>query len=77
MILTQPNITWCKSPDSTITNFYRKNNTPKMKLTTPQKLKTQGGLKAPLFKYYSLANQLQYKIQMDSSQSIRKHTNHL
>lgn len=77
MIPVQPNVTWFKSPDSTITNFYRKSNTPKMKLTTPQKLKTQGGLKVPHFKYYSLANQLQYKMQMDSSQSIRRHKKHL
>lgn len=58
MIPTQPTLTWFKSLDSITTKFYWKNKTPRIKLTTPQKPKTQGGLEAPHFYHYYLANQL-------------------
>lgn len=60
MIPTHPTLTWFKSLDSIITHFYWKNKTPRIKLTTLQKSKAQGGLEAPNFHYYSMANQLQY-----------------
>lgn len=44
------------------TQFYWKNKKAKIKLTTSQKNKTQGGLEAPNFIYYFLANQLQYLV---------------
>lgn len=59
MIPTQPTPSWFKSLDS-INKFYWKNKTPRIKLTTLQKQKKQGGLAAPHFPYYYLANQLQY-----------------
>ena len=60
MIPSQPTHTWFKSLDSTITKFYWKNKTPRIKLTTLQKSKLQGGLEAPHFQHYFLSNQLQY-----------------
>ncbi len=59
MTPTQPTLSWFKSLDSIITKFYWKNKTPRIKLTTLQKLRTQGGLEAPHFYHYFLANQLQ------------------
>ncbi|KAI2645143.1 LINE-1 retrotransposable element ORF2 protein [Labeo rohita] len=70
MIPTQPTRIWFKSLDSIITKFYWENKTPRIKLTTLQKPKSQGGLEAPHFYNYFLANQLQniYKwIQPNSS----------
>lgn len=60
MIPTHPTLTWFNSLNSIITKFYWKNKTPRIKLTTLQKPKLQGGLDAPHFYFYSLANQLQY-----------------
>jgi len=60
MIPTHPTLTWFKTLDSIITRFYWKNKMPRTKLTTVQKSKVQGGLEAPNFQYYSMANQLQY-----------------
>ncbi len=60
MIPTHPTPTWFKSLDSIITKFYWKNKTTRIKLTTLQQPKLQGGLDAPHFHFYSLANQLQY-----------------
>ncbi len=60
MISSQPSLHWFKSLDSIITKFYWKNKPPRIKLTTLQKPKTQGGLAAPNFHHYYLANQLQY-----------------
>lgn len=60
MIPIQPITSWFKSLHSTITKFYCKNKTPRIKLTTRQKSKTLGGLAAPNFFHYALANQLQY-----------------
>lgn len=60
MIPTQPTLNWFKSLDSIIPRFYWKNKTLRIKLTTLQKSKTQGGLEAPHFYHYSLVNQLQY-----------------
>ncbi len=59
MTPTQPTLSWFKSLDSIITKFYWKNKTPRIKLTTLRKLRTQGGLEAPHFYHYFLANQLQ------------------
>lgn len=55
MILTPPTLVWFKSLDSIIAKFYWKNKTPRIKLSTLQK---QGGLEAPHFYHYSLANHL-------------------
>ena len=60
MIPTHSTLTWFNSLNSIITKFYWKNKTPRIKLTTLQKPKLQGGLDAPHFYFYSLANQLQY-----------------
>ena len=60
MIPLHPTLTWFNSLDSIITKFYWKNKTPRIKLTTLKKPKLLGGLDAPHFYYYSLANQLQY-----------------
>lgn len=49
MIPTQPTPSWFKSLDSIISKFYWKNKTPRIKLTTLQKPKLQGGLAAPFF----------------------------
>lgn len=59
MIPALPTLTWFKSLDSIITKFYWKNKTPRIKLSTLQKPKTQGGLEAPHLYHYFLANQLQ------------------
>lgn len=60
MIPIQPTPSWFKSLDSTITKFYWKNKTPRIKLATLQKPKILGGLEAPHFYHYALANKLQY-----------------
>jgi len=56
----QPSTAWLKSLDSAITKFYWKNKTPRIKLSTLQKPKSLGGLDAPNFTPYCLANHLQY-----------------
>jgi len=56
----QPSNAWLKSLDSAITKFYWKNKTPRIKLSTLQKPKSLGGLDAPNFTPYCLANHLQY-----------------
>lgn len=56
----QPPASWFKSLDSAITQFYWKNKTPRIKLSTLQKPKLLGGLEAPNFNNYCLANHLQY-----------------
>ncbi|CAJ1048216.1 LINE-1 retrotransposable element ORF2 protein [Xyrichtys novacula] len=60
MIPTHPPLTWFHSLDSSINKFYWKNKPPRVKLATLQKSKSLGGLNAPNFHHYSLANQLQY-----------------
>ena len=60
MTPVQPTTSWFKSLDSAITKFYWKNKTPRIKLSTLQKPKTLGGLEAPNFTLYCLANHLQY-----------------
>lgn len=60
MLPTTPSDKWFKSLDSLISHFYWKNKTPKISLEKLQKTKSQGGLEAPNFQYYFLANQLQY-----------------
>ena len=59
MIPTQPTCSWFKSLYSIITKFYWKNKTPRIKLATLQKPKSQRDLEAPHLYHYSLANQLQ------------------
>lgn len=54
-----PPAIWFNSLDSTITKFYWKNKKLRIKLTTLQKPKNLGGLNAPNFFNYFLANQLQ------------------
>lgn len=60
MIPSKPPPSWFKSLDSIISKFYWKNKTPRIKLTTLQKPKTQGGLEAPNSHFYFIAQQLQY-----------------
>jgi len=60
MLPTTPSGKWFKSLDSLTSHFYWKNKTPKISLGKLQKTKSQGGLEAPNFLYYFLANQLQY-----------------
>ena len=60
MIASKPTHSWFKSLDSIINKYYWKNKTPRIKLTTLQKPKTQGGLSAMNFHQYFIANQLQY-----------------
>ncbi|XP_051807528.1 LINE-1 retrotransposable element ORF2 protein isoform X1 [Acanthochromis polyacanthus] len=60
MIPLKPTHSWFKSLDSAINKYYWKNKTPRIKLSTLQKPKTQGGLAAPNFHQYFIANQLQY-----------------
>lgn len=60
MLPTTPSEKWFKSLDSLTSHFYWKNKTPKISLGKLQKTKSQGGLEAPNFLYYFLANQLQY-----------------
>lgn len=60
MIPTQPTTQWFNILDRLTTKFYWKNKKPRMKLTTMQKDKAHGGLDAPNFHHYNLANQLQY-----------------
>lgn len=60
MIPIIPQSSWFKSLNSTIIKFYWKNKTPRIKLSTLQKSKSQGGLEAPNFDYYHNANQLKY-----------------
>ena len=55
-----PTDKWFKSIDSITTHFYWKNKKAKIKLSTLQKNKSQGGLDAPNFYFYYLANQTQY-----------------
>lgn len=68
-----PSASWFQSLDSIINKFYWKNTTPRIKLTTLQKPKSQGGLNAPNFHHYSLAIHLQYILKWthpDTSDSI-------
>ncbi len=60
MIPIKPSPTWFKSLDSFISKFYWKNKTPRIKLATLQKPKSQGGLEAPHFYHYFISHQLQY-----------------
>ena len=60
MIPFKPKSKWFQSLDSAIGKFYSKNKQAKISLTTLQKNKPEGGLEAPNFMHYYLANQLQY-----------------
>ena len=60
MLPITPTEKWFKSLDSLITHFYWKNKKAKIKLSTLQKNKSQGGLDAPNFSVYYLSNQIQY-----------------
>uniref|UniRef100_A0A3Q1CLT5 Reverse transcriptase domain-containing protein n=1 Tax=Amphiprion ocellaris TaxID=80972 RepID=A0A3Q1CLT5_AMPOC len=60
MIPFKPTSKWFQSLDSAIGKFYSKNKKAKIRLTTLQKNKSEGGLEAPNFMYYYLSNQIQY-----------------
>lgn len=60
MIPFKPTSNWFHSLDSAIINFYSKNKKPKISLKTLQKSKAEGGLDAPDFYYYYIANQIQF-----------------
>ena len=51
---------WFKSINSITTHFYWKNKKAKIKPSTLQKNKSQGGLDAPNFYFYYVTNQTQY-----------------
>lgn len=60
MIPITPTDYWFKKLNSLTTHFYWKNKKPRIALTTLQNAKHLGGLEAPNFMHYYLANQLQY-----------------
>lgn len=60
MIPSIPNLSWLNSLNTAISQFYWKNKTPCIKLSTLQKPKFQGGLDAPNFELYHLSSQLKY-----------------
>lgn len=60
MIPIQPTKKWFNTLNSTINNFYWKNQKPRIALNMLQKSKEQGGLSAPNFQYYYLAAQLHH-----------------
>ena len=60
MIPSKPTAKWFQTLDSAIIKFYAKNKKPRISLATLQKSKLEGGLDAPNFMYYYLANQLQF-----------------
>lgn len=60
MLPVTPTDKWFKSTVYLITHFYWKNKKKYITLPTLQISKSQGGLDAPNFFYYNLANQLQY-----------------
>lgn len=53
---------WFTTLNSIITQFYWQKKKAKIKLTTLQKARSHGGLDAPNFTHYYLANQLQYLV---------------
>uniref|UniRef100_A0A8C5HQA3 Reverse transcriptase domain-containing protein n=1 Tax=Gouania willdenowi TaxID=441366 RepID=A0A8C5HQA3_GOUWI len=60
MIPLKPPKQWFQRLDSTTTKFYTRNKKPKISLSTLQKNKDEGGLEAPNFMHYYLANQILY-----------------
>ena len=60
MIPFKPTSKWFQTLDSAIIKFYAKNKKPRISLSTLQKSKLEGGLDAPNFMHYYLANQLQF-----------------
>lgn len=59
MIPTTPTDNWFKTLNSLTTQFYWKYKKPRISLSTLQNKKSHGGLEAPNFHHYFLANQLQ------------------
>uniref|UniRef100_A0A8C5G154 Reverse transcriptase domain-containing protein n=1 Tax=Gouania willdenowi TaxID=441366 RepID=A0A8C5G154_GOUWI len=60
MIPLKPPTQRFKRLDSAITKFYARNKKPKISLSTLQKNINEGGLEAPNFMHYYLANQILY-----------------
>lgn len=60
MIPIKPSAKRFQSLNSIVSNFYWKNKKTKISLSTLQRNKLKGGLEAPNFNHYYLANQLQY-----------------
>ena len=60
MIPSTPTDYWFKKLDSLTTHFYWKDKKPRIALATLQNTKHLGGLTAPNFTHYYLANQLKY-----------------
>lgn len=60
MIPITPTDKWFKTLNSLTTQFYWKNKKPRISLSTLQNKKSHGGLEAPNFHHYFLANQLKY-----------------
>lgn len=60
MIPITPTDKWFKTLNSLTTQFYWKNKKPRISHSTLQNKKSHGGLEAPNFHYYFLANQLKY-----------------
>lgn len=57
MLPTIPTDEWFKSLNSLTKPFYWNNKKDRISLSTLQKKKSQGGLEAPVFPIYVLANQ--------------------
>jgi len=72
MLPVTPTDKWFKTLDTLISHFYWKNKTPKISLAKLQKTKLQGGLEAPNFQHYFLANQLQYMIKWINKNNYTK-----
>ena len=70
MIPTTPIDNWFKTLNSLTTQFYWKYKNPRISLSTLQNKKSHGGLEAPNFHHYFLANQLQYLVKWIN---IQKH----
>ncbi len=56
----EPSFKWFQSLNSVISGFYWNNKTIRISLSTLQKNESQGGLDAPIFLMYYMANQLQF-----------------
>ncbi len=73
MIPTLPNPPWLNSLNTSISQFYWKNKTPRIKLSTLQKPKSQGGLEAPNFELYHRSSQLKHLKQWLTPSDLDSH----
>lgn len=62
MIPFKPTQKWFQDLDSAVTKFYCKNKKNRISLVNLQRNKSEGGLEAPNFQHYYIANQIQYLI---------------